>query len=70
MKQKRLKGLIPDRNKKQEKRVGSVVDRPEKHVYSEFRPLQIRGGQSGTWTGLSPIASVFPCQHDLTNAPY
>jgi len=45
-------------------------------VYSEFRvhsqasPLQIRGGQSGTCLGLSPIASVFPCQHNLTNAPY
>jgi hypothetical protein len=39
MKQDTLKGLIPDRNKKQEKRkrVGNVVDFPEKHVYSEFR---------------------------------
>ena len=78
MKQDRLKSLIPDRKKKQEKRkrVGSVVDWPERHVHSEFRvhsqtsPLQICGGQSGTCTGLCPIASVFPWQHNVTNAPY
>lgn len=45
-------------------------------MYSEFRvhsqasALQIRDGQSGTWTGLSPVASVFPCQHNLTNAVF
>jgi hypothetical protein len=43
----------------------------EARVRARVSPCEIRGGQSGTGTGLSPSPLVFPCQyHRSIRAPY
>jgi hypothetical protein len=42
----------------------------ETRVQSQVSACEVRSGQSGTGTGVSPSISRFPCQHHSTNAPY
>jgi hypothetical protein len=50
-----------------------VCRRPLKakvRIRSQISPCEIYGGHSGTGTGFSPSASIFPCHYHFTNIPY
>jgi len=42
----------------------------EAQSQSQVNSCETCGGQSGTWTVLSPSTSGFPCQYHVANAPY
>jgi hypothetical protein len=44
--------------------------RANARVQPQFNPPDICVGKSGTGTGFSPTASVFPCQYHYIHAPY